>query len=41
MEKVGRGKYSDVFKAMKVSTNSYACLKILKPGTFYFNKSKS
>jgi predicted Zn-dependent peptidase len=28
-ENIGRGKYSDVFKAMKLSTDEVACLKIL------------
>ena len=32
MEKIGRGKYSDVFKCIDTSNDKLSVLKILKPG---------
>jgi casein kinase II subunit alpha len=33
IEKIGRGKYSDVYKCIDTVTNKYAVVKVLKPGT--------
>lgn len=35
MEKIGRGKYSDVFKCINTENDAFACIKVLKPGIFY------
>lgn len=35
MEKIGRGKYSDVFKCIDTSNDQLSVLKILKPGYCY------
>lgn len=32
MEKIGRGKYSDVFKCIDTRTDKFAVVKVLKPG---------
>jgi serine/threonine protein kinase len=32
MEKIGRGKYSDVFKCINTQTNKFSVVKVLKPG---------
>lgn len=37
MEKIGRGKYSDVFKCINTDTGKHAVIKVLKPGNYYFN----
>lgn len=44
MDKIGRGKYSDVFKCVNTDTEELCVLKILKPGQQFviqFGKAKS
>ena len=44
MDKIGRGKYSDVFKCVNTDTEELCVLKILKPGppfVIQFAKVKS
>ena len=34
IQKIGRGKYSDVYKCINTQTGKYAVVKVLKPGTY-------
>lgn len=35
MQKIGRGKYSDVFKCINTQNDNFSVIKVLKPGTKY------
>lgn len=37
IQKIGRGKYSDVYKCINTQTGKYAVVKVLKPGIFGIN----